>query len=302
MKVLLIGFGSIGKRHFDVLSSLPQISSIDLLTQQKVKICQCYKKFEEIKNLNVYDYFVIASPTYKHYEQLQYLEKNVSGKLILCEKPLFETTKNLHIRNNQVFVGYVLRFHPLLLKLKEFIKNEKIISFYAKCGQYLPTWRPQTDYRDSYSAKKREGGGVLLDLSHEIDYAQWICGVCQEIKSYQSKVSDLEIDSDDLTMFIAKTSQDVFVNISMDYISKISHRRVVLETLDNTYELDFIANKLTKKDRFADEEIYDFSTLEKNLMFEQMHIDILSEQKYISTFEEGLEVMQTITTIEEQNR
>ena len=302
MRVLLIGYGSIGKRHFEILSRLSQISSVDLLTQQKVKICQCYKSFEEIKDLNFYDYFVIASPTYKHYEQLQYLEKNVSRKLILCEKPLFETRKNLHIRNNQLFVGYVLRFHPLLLKLKEFVKNEKIIAFHAKCGQYLPTWRPQTDYRDSYSAKKREGGGVLLDLSHEIDYAQWICGVCKEIKSYQSKVSDLEIDSDDLTMFIAKTNQDVFLNISLDYISKINHRRVIVETLESSYELDFIANKLMKKNKFAEAEIYNFATLERNFMFEQMHLDILGEQKYVATFEEGLEVMQTITTIEEQNR
>ncbi|PHO11963.1 oxidoreductase [Malaciobacter marinus] len=301
MKVLVIGFGSIGKRHYDVLSKLSEIQSIDLVTKQNIEDKICYKNLEVVDNINQYDYFVIASETNKHFEQLKFLEENVKNKLIFCEKPLFESKRNLKIKNNKVFVGYVLRFYPLLEKLKEFIKDEKIISVNAKCGQYLPSWRPSMDYKNCYSAKKEQGGGVLLDLSHEIDYVQWLCGQINEIKSYQVKISDLEINSDDLTMLLGKTNKNILVNISMDYISKNTHRKLLVETFEHTYELDFIPAKLTKKNKTGLEEIHSFSNLERNYMFEKMHLDIFNQQKNICTFKEALEVMDTISTIQEQN-
>ncbi len=302
MKVLIIGFGSIGKRHYDVLSKLSEVQSIDLVTKQNIENKICYKKLEVVNNINQYDYFVIASETNKHFEQLNFLEKNVKDKLIFCEKPLFESKQDLKIKNNKIFVGYVLRFHPLLEKLKNMIKDEGIISVNAKCGQYLPSWRLNIDYKESYSAKKEKGGGVLLDLSHEIDYVQWLAGQINEIKSYQVKISDLEINSDDLTMLIGKTYRNILVNISIDYISKITNRRLLVETFEHTYELDFISNKLIKKDKNGLEEIYSFSNLERNYMFEKIHLDIFNQQKNVCTFKEALEVMDTISTIQEQNR
>jgi len=302
MKVLIIGFGSIGKRHYDVLSKLSEVQSIDLVTKQNIENKICYINLEVVNNINQYDYFVIASETNKHFEQLKFLEKNVKDKLIFCEKPLFESKQDLEIKNNRVFIGYVLRFHPLLEKLKEFVKNEKILLVNAKCGQYLPSWRPNTDYKNCYSAKKEEGGGVLLDLSHEIDYVQWLCGKLQTLNSIKEKVSDLEISSDDLTMLIGKTYRNILVNISIDYISKITHRKLLVETLEHSYELDFISNKLIKKDKNGLEETYSFSNLERNYMFEKMHLDIFEQQKNVCTFKEALEVMDTISTIQEQNR
>lgn len=302
MKVLIIGYGSIGKRHYEVLSRISLVQEIDLVTKQNILDKIFYKNIEDIKNIEKYDYFIIATETNKHFEQLNFLEKNLKNKLIFCEKPLFESKQDLEIKNNNVFVGYVLRFHPMLQKLKDFLKNENIISVNAKCGQYLPSWRPNTNYKNSYSAKRKEGGGVLLDLSHEIDYVQWLCGSIDNINSIQTKVSDLEIDSDDLTMIIGKTNQGVIVNISIDYISKITHRKLLVETLENTYELDFISNKLIKKNKLGLEEVYSFSNLERNYMFEKMHLDVLEEQKNICTLKEGLEVMNTISIIQDQNR
>lgn len=302
MKVLIIGYGSIGKRHYEVLSKFSQIKLINLITKQEIDNIKVFKFLEDVDDINTYDYFVIASETNKHFEQLKFLEENVKNKLIFCEKPLFESKKYLEIKNNKVFSGYVLRFHPLLEKLKEFVKNEKIILVNAKCGQYLPSWRPNTDYKNCYSAKKEDGGGVLLDLSHEIDYVQWLSGQINEIKSYQVKISDLEINSDDLTMLIGKTNKNILVNISIDYISKNTHRKLFVETFEHTYELDFISAKLIKKNKTGLEEIYSFSNLERNYMFEKMHLDIFNKQKNICTFEEALFVMETISTIQEQNR
>ena len=301
MKVLIIGYGSIGKRHEEVLSSFKNIDSIDIVTKQTLKDKTTFSSLAKVKNIDTYNYFVIASETNKHFEQLKYLDENISNKIIFCEKPLFDTRKELTLNNNKVFVGYVLRFNPLLAKLKLFLKDEVIVFAHAKCGQNLPSWRPGTDYKKRYRAKKEEGGGVLLDLSHEIDYVQWLFGKIEEIKSYQRKISDLEIDSDDLTMLIGKTDENVMVNISIDYISKITHRKLLVETFENSYELDFISNKLIKKNKLGLEEVYSFSNLERNYMFEKMHLDIFEEQKNICTIQEGIKVMSTISTIQEQN-
>ncbi|MBU0633190.1 gfo/Idh/MocA family oxidoreductase [bacterium] len=302
MKVLIIGYGSIGKRHEEVLQRFENVNRIDIITKQTCNDKVVYNSLEKVPDLNIYDYFIIASETKKHYEQLRYLETKVSNKLIFCEKPLFETKKELKIENNRVFIGYVLRFHPLLKKLTQLLKDQKILSANINCGQYLPTWRLDTDYRNSYSAKKDEGGGVLLDLSHEIDYIQMLFGKMQEIKSYQLKISDLEIDSDDLTTLIGKTEKKIIINLSIDYISKITTRKMLVHTDENSFELDFILNRLLKKDKNGVEEVFSFSDLERNFMFEEMHISILGDKQGSCSYEEGLSVMDTIALIQEQNR
>jgi CMP-N,N'-diacetyllegionaminic acid synthase len=300
--VLLIGYGSIGKRHEEVLLSFQDSETIDIVTKQSLNSKITYRTLQEVEKLESYDYFIIASETNKHYEQLKYLDDRVQNKRIFCEKPLFEKYKDLNIINNSVYVGYVLRFHPLLEKLKELLSNDTILNINVQCGQYLPTWRPDSDYRESYSAKQEEGGGVLLDLSHEIDYVQYLCGKMIEIKSYQVKVSDLKINSDDLTTFIGKTEKSVLVNVSIDYISKITHRRMILNTLNYTYELDFIHNTLLQKDKFGEEKIFEYENLERNSMFRKMHQSILDNQDDSCSYQEGLDTMHTIAMIQEQNR
>ncbi len=301
MKVLLIGFGSIGKRHCEVLSNFSKIKKIDLVTKQDIKNKMCYKSLDFVSDLNQYDYFVISSETNKHYEQLQFLEERVKDKLIFCEKPLFEAKRELKIKNNRVYIGYVLRFYPLLAKLKEILSHETVLSVNVRCGQYLPFWRPNTDYKNSYSSKKDKGGGVLLDLSHEIDYIQWMFGEFDEINSYQVKVSDLEIDSDDLTILIGKTIKGIFVSLSLDYISKITHRDIIVETLNYTYVLDFILNKMIRKGKDGKEKSFEIPNFERNFMFEKMHTDVLSKRKNVCAYKEALKVMNTIAIIQEQN-
>lgn len=302
MKALIIGYGSIGRRHNEVLSEFDGIEEIHIVTKQSLENKIYFHQLEDISDLDIYDYFIIASETYKHFDQLKYLESKVSNKIIFCEKPLFESKKELSIVKNKVFIGYVLRFYPLLQKLKTFLQGEKVISANIKCGSYLPEWRQNIDYRNSYSAKKEEGGGVLLDLSHEIDYVQWLFGKVMEIKSYQMKVSNLEIDSDDLVVAIGKTNKGSIINFSIDYISKIPHRRLIVDTDEKSFELDFINNILIIKEKNTLEQKYEFQKLERNYMFEQMHKSILSNQEFVCTFLEGMEVMETISYIQEQNK
>lgn len=302
MKALIIGYGSIGQRHYEVLSSLSIFETIDIVTKRQIKDLSTYEYLELVSDLNVYDYFVISSETNRHFEQLKILESKVVDKLIFCEKPLFESKKVLENSKNRIFVGYVLRYHPLLQKLKALLENDKAIYANVRCGQYLPNWRPNTDYRDCYSAHKNQGGGVLLDLSHEIDYVQWLLGPIVELKSYQLHQSDLEINSDDLVLIIGKTNRAIATNISIDYISKSTHRNIRIETNKNSFDLDLINNTLVVTDKEGNSKKLSSPELKRNDSFKDMHCDILGLQEYACTFEEGINVMETISTIQEQNK
>ena len=118
---------------------------------------------------------------------MEYLsKKNCKNKFVLVEKPLFSKPNKINIKKNKYYVGYNLRFNPIINFLKKKIKSKKIWSVNIFCGSYLPNWRNNIDYRKSSSAKKHLGGGVLLDLSHELDYVQWLFGKI-EIEHCKSK-------------------------------------------------------------------------------------------------------------------
>lgn len=302
MKALIIGYGSIGQRHYEVLYSLNIFDEINIVTKRQIFKAKTYSSLSLVDDLNAYDYFVISSETNRHLEQLNMLESKVVDKIILCEKPLFETRKNLNVSRNHVFVGYVLRYHPLLQKLKELLEGDTAIYANISCGQYLPNWRPNTDYRDCYSAHKNEGGGVLLDLSHEIDYAQWLLGPLVELKSYQLHQSDLEITSDDLAIIIGRTERSAIVNISLDYISKQNHREIRIETNNKTFNLNLIDNLLIVTDKEGAYEDFNLLNIERNSFYESMHRDVLGLHEYACTFNEGMRVMETIDLIQEQNK
>ena len=151
---LVIGYGSIGKRHADILNSMQNISSVTVLSKQTGLPYKTIEKLEEIKKIDP-NYIVIASNTSLHYKQLVYLVENFSNKKILVEKPLFDSFYNCEIHDNEVFVGYNLRFHPIIKKIKNEIKKKELWNIQLNCSSYLPNWRPSRDYRKTSSAKKK---------------------------------------------------------------------------------------------------------------------------------------------------
>lgn len=301
MNALLIGYGSIGKRHYEVLSQIDLIERIDIVTAQTLPNLTTHKTIDAVKNLDYYDYIVIASETHKHFEQIKYLEKNMNHKIILCEKPFFDTFRDIEVKNNFVYIGYVLRFHPVLQQIRLLLEKEKTLFAQIQCGSYLPSWRPKIDYRKSYSASKKEGGGVLLDLSHEIDYTQWLFGTVETIFSYQSKISDLEIDSDDLVIAMGKTDRQMMFSVSLDYISKISMRTLTIHTNNKTIQADLIKNTLQIGTKEGDIKTLTFENSDRNEMYRQMHLSALGNKENLCTLTEGLEVMKTISVIQGQN-
>lgn len=298
IKVLIIGYGSIGKRHADILLALDQIEEIHIVSKHSESDFVTFKTLEEIDNLNYYDYFVISSITSLHISQLRIIDEKVSDKIILVEKPLAISCEELSVRNS-VYVAYNLRFHPLMTKLYELLTEEKVLNINIQTGQYLPSWRPDRDYRKSYSASKDEGGGVLLDLSHEIDYLMWLFGDIQTIKSINSKISDLEISSDDFVTSIGELSSGAIFNFTMDYISKVFMRRVVVNTIEKTFVADFMLNNLVVSDKSCSNQEYIIPSADRNLSYREMHKHVLGlvTKNNAATIADGLKVLSIIEDI-----
>ena len=118
----------------------------------------------------------------------------------LIEKPVFDQPVEMPKQNfSHIAVGYNLRRHPLLRRLKSFLDDaENILTAHIYAGADLPQWRPDTNYRKSCFAKRKEGGGVLRDLSHELDYVTLFAGRCKRVAAIGGKVSGLLIESDDV--------------------------------------------------------------------------------------------------------
>jgi predicted dehydrogenase len=288
VKVLVIGYGSIGRRHVEVLQSIDSNIIVDIVTTQAVVELAVYQRLEVVSNINKYDYFVIASETSKHFEQLKYICSQVTGKKVLVEKPLFDRAYDRFLLNNMVFVAYNLRFHPVIQHVKKLIGQDEIYYANVFCGQYLPTWRPNRDYRTSYSADALKGGGVLRDLSHELDYAAWLFGDIVEIQGVNTKISDLEINSDDIFAATAISENKTIMNISVDYISKTPMRRMIIHASEYTIEVDMIGNKVVSFDKKGNKEVSDFGVIDRNLTYQSMHKAVLSEDNdVLCSYEEA---------------
>jgi predicted dehydrogenase len=293
MKSLIIGYGSIGKRHADVLSDFGEI---DIVTKQPVQNYTVYRELIEIPHgvLQKYDYFVIASITSRHYDQLSYLCKHVKNKKILVEKPLFEKeTLQFDLSGNQVYVGYNLRFHPVLLKLKEIISENKPLLANIICGQYLPSWRSNADYRESYSADVNQGGGVLRDLSHELDYCAWLFGYFLEVKSINKKISSLEINSDDVFSCVGITENNVVINISLDYLSREPLRQLIIQC----EKLTILANLINGKIQLISDNDNSYLNFDvkRNDTYFQMHKNLINDSfQNLCTYGQGVNILKFI--------
>ena len=246
---LVIGYGSIGRKHAKILKKLRSIDDVFVLTSQNKIPFKKINSLEQIKTIDPF-YIVIASPTHKHFEQLKFIEKNFSNKKILIEKPVFEKKYKINIKKNIVFVGYNLRFLKIIEFIKEKIKKERIIFCSSYCGYFLPNWRKNINYSRSYSSKKDECGGAIFDLSHELDYLEMLFGNLKIINKVNKKISNLKINSDDFLSLNASSPKAKIIQLNMNYISKKKIRTINIETEKFGLYGDLIKNKLeivTKK-------------------------------------------------------
>ena len=298
MQVLIIGFGSIGQRHYRILADLVDKKNITVVSKQNLPNMDTYKTLESIANLSIYDYFVIASETHLHYEQLAYLCQHVKNKVILVEKPLFDVTHKKVTCANTVLTAYNMRFHPVIKKLQSLIQNKSVYAAHVYCGSYLPRWRPEQDYTKGYSADKTRGGGVLRDLSHELDYITHLFGEITTLETISSKISDLDITSDDCFTMIAITEQKTIINLSLDYISKLHRRKVLIHTQDESIEADLISNTIEIQKKNGKSELFTFPEADRDYTYVKMHEAIIANDfTHFCTYDKGLETTNLIGAV-----
>jgi predicted dehydrogenase len=178
--------------------------------------------------LSKVDAAVIANPTSLHAESA--LEAVSAGCHVLIEKPLSHTLDGVEhlkeeVRRNAVvaLVGYQFRFHPALRCVRRWLQEGaigSIVSAHAHWGEYLPDWQPWRDYQTSYSARASLGGGVLLTLSHPIDYLYWLLGPVARVGAITACRSGLEIDVEDTALVQLEFQSGAVASVSLNYAER----------------------------------------------------------------------------------
>ncbi len=235
-RLLIVGFGSIGKRHARIARKILPKVEITVLRHQSCDdisnydIDHCVTNFKDAIKLQP-QLAVIANPATHHLDISLLLAK--AGVHLFIEKPISNSVKGIsnlikvcEKKHLILMIGYNLRFLNSLQKFRKFIISRvlgKVLSVRAEIGQYLPSWRPNFDYKNSVSAKTELGGGVLLELSHDIDYLIWLFGDIVWVNGILEKNSELKINVEDtayLTMgFKSKNNKNVIsANLNMDFI------------------------------------------------------------------------------------
>lgn len=314
MKILVVGAGSVGKRHLKNLAAVgvsnlaacdtrkDRLEEVKTLLPQTVVYESLEKAFEQ-----KFDGAVIATPPHLHVKIGTALVQQ--GIPMLIEKPLAEKVAGVEEflkladqKKVAVVTGYTYRFWPPLIKFRELIASGAIGRVYnarVQVSEYLPDWHPWEDYRDFFMAKKEQGGGALLDESHMIDFAQWIYGDMEEIYAINDKRSVLEITSDDFVEMIVRFEGGAVGSIHMDIFGQ-AHRKD-MEAIGEKGNLiwDYHANTVRwYKPQEKKWETFSF-TCERNDMFVaevKQFIDVI--QNKAKPFLDGWDGLKTLRCVE----
>ena len=256
--IAFVGMGSIGKRHLknvcQLITTQGDTCSIDLYRSSMTR-----ELLEDIKELvanqylcshdvqRVYDMVFITNPTSLHLETA--VKFRPFTKAFFIEKPIFssyDVEENVIALLDEIpsYVACPLRYNPVLQYVKQNVELEKVISVRAMSSSYLPDWRPGQDYRETYSAHTELGGGVDIDLIHEWDYLTWIFGMPTECLGIAGRFSNLEINSNDTALYVAKNDKLTY-ELHLDYFGRKTQRTLDIFTQDDTIQCDIVGGTVS---------------------------------------------------------
>lgn len=243
-RILIVGFGSIGKRHLRVIRRNNPNADIRILRREETSAPPLFSNgvFTEYEEVRAFcpTLAVIANPSAFHVPVAMLLAQ--AGCHLLIEKPISSKTKGvrqlLELSQKQgivLQVGYNMRFSKSLALFRHLIRSGtigRVLSVRCEVGQYLPNWRPGTDYRLGVSARSDLGGGVLRELSHEIDYLRWIFGDVLWVNAYIGRSSQLEVQVEDVAHLIMgqageSDARGLVTSLSMDFFRRDTTRNCV---------------------------------------------------------------------------
>ncbi|WP_164126612.1 Gfo/Idh/MocA family protein [Sphingobacterium luzhongxinii] len=254
MKVLIVGLGSIATKHITALREIDRATEIYALRSGNSSVSDIKEGVINVFELsdfdmNQIDFVIVANPTAYHFATItQFIE---FGKPLFIEKPIFsEITEETNAlvslvveRNILTYVACNLRFLESIIKIKKLINDERINEVNVYGGSFLPDWRPTMDYRTVYSANKDMGGGVHIDLIHELDYIYWLLGEPLDRRAFFSNRSTLDISAFDYANYLW-IYKEFSVSIILNYYRRDSKRTLEIVTERATYLVDLLNNAI----------------------------------------------------------
>jgi len=312
MKFLIIGSGSIGKRHLRNLNHLGYQDVLVFDTQEKVLVeveqefgIQTFSNLEDALDESP-DIVILASPTAFHIPYAVASAK--SGAHLFIEKPLSHSMNDISkllslVRKNNLvtMVAYSLRFYEGIRLVRDLINKGEVgdpLYVHVEAGQYLPDWRPGSDYRKAYSAQSDQGGGVLLDLSHELDYVLWLVGPVRRVSSVLGKVSSLEIDVEDTADILMEHTSGVISSVHLDYLQRTVARtcKVVgsAGTLIWDYSTDSVRVFTSQENSWQQ---YDYQADRNDMYIRELKhfVDCVQKKETpLISLEDGINVLQVV--------
>ncbi|WP_455272855.1 Gfo/Idh/MocA family protein [Rhizobium herbae] len=236
---LVIGSGSIARRHIKNLKTIfpnAEVACISAsgraLTPEECDADTVFTSLDEALANCKPDFAIVASPSPWHLAQVRQLAE--AGVPSLIEKPLADDFSlalaemdALRPHVDQLEVAYNLRYLPSAREMKRLLDAGvlgRIHSVLIDVGQYLPDWRPQSDYRLNVSARSDLGGGVLLELSHELDYLTWLFGRFKQVYCVTGQSGCLEIDVEDRVDAVLSRDDGLVITLHMDFLQRVVTR------------------------------------------------------------------------------
>ncbi len=301
MIVIIEGLGSIARKHIHAIKQLrPDVKLYGLRSSLGAE------EFQDVKNIYNYkdlqkkpDFIVISNPTHCHRKSI--INALEIGVPIMIEKPVFhnllieeDLAISNFIKNNKIgtYVACNLRFHPIIRFLKEYLQNNerRINEVNVYCGSYFPEWRPNRDYKNIYSAKDHDGGGIHLELIHELDYTCWIFGKPNNSFLTLTSNSSIEIEASDYAHYVLGYNKFV-ATITLNFFRKKAKRLIEIVFDDEVWEANILegeilsdTNQLIFK---CDSKIQDTYFLQMQHMFDIVE----GKTSSLNTFNDSLDIL-----------
>ncbi|MDN5249903.1 Gfo/Idh/MocA family oxidoreductase [Betaproteobacteria bacterium LSUCC0117] len=295
MRALVIGYGSAGRRHIEILDRLGYQVSIVSNHATGDRKFSVFKDISDAYARAEYALCIIASVTSEHIEHFREVLKNSSKTKICIEKPLCSVISDLKGLNfrNQVYVGYNMRFLSGIAIIKRNLENERVIRAAFVVSTYLPNWRTNRTYQKGYSTRKELGGGVLRELSHEIDLIHYILGTPKVVYSRVYNSGVLCGDAEDGCDVLLESGQCSYISLSLNYHSKNSMRYIQIDTEKHSYYYDILSSRLT----VDGVEVSECNSMTESYV--EMHRSILvKDESVVASYEDGLNVVRCIEQVE----
>lgn len=313
MRVAVIGLGNISKRHRGNLRIMfPEVEIVAMSASGRIPSEMISNADYIVSNIqSIIDYTVemaiIASPAPFH--SVHAIPLIEAGIPVLIEKPVTTNVEEakaiIKAKNNyqvNVGVGYCLKYLSSALFVKNFIESGragKVINANIEIGQYLPDWRPNTDYKQSVSAVDSLGGGVLFELSHDIEYAQWLFGKLEIEHALIRNTGELGIEAEDVADILATSQSGCVVSLHLDFLQRQASRKCKIISNRGALVWDLIKNQVVWADETGESFLFSDELWDKNKMYLNMLRDFNNKIKSdsFSSIESSLSVVELITNL-----